>query len=316
MRERALPRVGWPAALLAALLALPLAVRSPYYLHLACLVTLWATLAQAWNLLGGFAGQVSFGHAAFFGTGVYAAGILAVRTGLSPWWGLPLAALLAGILAVGLGSVCFRLRGPYFSLSMLALSQVLRVVATNLPGLTGGAQGLLVVPAWPSPVPFYYSGAALAATAYVTCRAFLASRWGLFALAVREDEDAAAGVGVPVLATKNLALVLSGVLTGLAGAYYLAYFGYAEPGIVFSLPEVSIAVVLVTVLGGVATLSGPLLGAVAMVLSDELARRALGRAHSLFFGLMVILVIRFFPRGLVALKGGALARDRRRPRER
>ncbi len=292
---------AWPVALGALLLLLPVGVRSPYYLHLACQALLWATLAQAWNLLGGFAGQVSFGHAAFYGTGAYAAGLLALKAGVSPWWGLAASLPVNAALALVMGGICFRLRGPYFSLSMLALSQILRVVATNLTEFTGGARGLLVVPAWPSHVPFYYVSLALAVGAYALCRTFLLSKWGLFAQAVREDEDAALAAGVPASATKALALVASGALTGLGGAFYLNYYGYVEPGIVFSLPEVSIAVVLVVVLGGIATLRGPIIGAVAMVALDEMSRRALGQAHLLFLGLLVVLVIRFLPEGLAGL---------------
>lgn len=294
-------------ALAAALIALPLVVGGPYGLHLACLVLMWATLSQAWNLLGGFCGQVSFGHAAFFGAGVYTAGILAAKTGASPWWGLPVSVPVSAALALAMGAVCFRLRGPYFSLSMLALSQILRVIATNMADFTGGARGLLVVPVWSSNVPFYYVGLALAAVTYLVSGAFLRSKWGLFALAVREDEDAAMSAGVPATTVKNLALVLSAVLTGFAGVFYMSYFGYAEPAIVFSLPEVSIAVVLVTVLGGIATLPGPLVGAGAMVVLDEIARHTLGRTRLLFLGVMVILVIRFLPGGLVGL-GQALRR--------
>jgi branched-chain amino acid transport system permease protein len=295
--------------ILAVLGPFPLVVGSPYYIHLGCLAVMWALLAQAWNLLGGFCGQVSFGHAAFFGVGAYAGGIAATAGGLSPWWGLALSVPVTIVLSVVMGLVCFRLRGPYFSLSMLALSQILRVAATNLTGVTGGAQGLLVVPAWASAVPFYYVALLLAATAYLICRWFLASRWGLFALAVRDDEDAAAAAGVPAFRVKMLSLVLSGILTGLGGAFYMNYFGYIEPAIVFSLPEVSIAMVLVTVLGGTGTLAGPVIGAGAMVALSEFSRRHLGRGHLLLLGCSVILVIRFLPSGLVGL-GHSLRRAR------
>lgn len=294
-------RVWLGAALLLVVAVLPLVMTNRFLLHHACLMLMWATMAQAWNLLGGFAGQISFGHAAFFGTGAYVAGIGATRLSLDPWWGLVLAVPVAALLALGMGGVCFRLRGPYFSLATLALSQMLRVLATNLSGLTGGAQGLMVVPAWTSAVPFYYVGLGLAGLAYLVNRTFLHSRWGRFALAVRDDETAAEALAVPAARTKTIALILSGALTALAGGFYFCYFGYLEPSIAFSLSEVSIAVVLVVVLGGIATLSGPLLGAAAMVVLSEVFRRHLGQAHLLLLGLMVVLVIRFLPRGLVGL---------------
>src|SRR6266545_3555730 len=165
---------------LALLVLFPLAIKNPYVLHLLIMSLLWILLGQSWNLLGGYTGQVSFGHAAFFGVGAYTSAIL-VKSGLSPaaaWSGLLLGGIMAALLASVIGWICFRLRGPYFALSVLALSEVLRLVAVNWKQLTNGAEGILYIPAFTSKAYYYYIVLAIAALNFVVIKFVMRSKLG------------------------------------------------------------------------------------------------------------------------------------------
>ncbi|MEO8587499.1 MAG: branched-chain amino acid ABC transporter permease, partial [Acidobacteriota bacterium] len=155
-------------ASLVGLAVVPLFVSNTYVLHMLVMVFLWVLLGQSWNLLGGFTGQVSYGHAAFFGVGAYTSAIM-VKSGLSvaaAWWGLLLGGIAAALVGAVLGWICFRLRGPYFSLSILALSEVLRLIAVNWKQLTNGAEGILYIPAFNSKAAYYWIILALAAISF------------------------------------------------------------------------------------------------------------------------------------------------------
>ena len=299
-----------PLVLLA---ALPLGLTSPYILHLLILSLLWIVLGQSWNLLGGYTGQVSFGHAAFFGVGAYTSGIL-VKSGFSPafaWWGLLLGGIAAVLVAAVIGWICFRLRGPYFALSVLALSEVLRLVAVNWKQATNGAEGILYIPAFTSKALYYWIVLALAAVNFVVIREVMRSKLGFYFLAIREDQDAAESLGIDTTKFKLVSLLISAFFTGAAGSFYMNYMGFIDPGIVFSVGGISVMMILVTMLGGVATLWGPAVGAVIYIMVSELFRVTVGSGHILFFGVLIILIIIFFPQGIV----GTL-KDRRAGRER
>jgi branched-chain amino acid transport system permease protein len=300
-----------PLVLLA---ALPLGVRSPYILHLVILSMLWIVLGQSWNLLGGYTGQVSFGHAAFFGVGAYTSGIL-VKSGYSPafaWWGLLLGGLTAAVVAAGIGWICFRLRGPYFALSVLALSEVLRLVAVNWKQVTNGAEGILYIPAFTSKSYYYWIVLALAAANFLVIREVMRSKLGFYFLAIREDQDAAESLGIDTTRYKLISLLISAFFTGAAGSFYMNYMGFIDPGIVFSIAGVSVMMILVTMLGGVATTWGPAVGAVLYILVSEFFRVSVGSGHILFFGILIILIIIFFPQGIVGTINDRLLSRRRR----
>ena len=304
-----------PMVLLA---ALPLVLTSPYLLHLLILSLLWVVLGQSWNLLGGYTGQVSFGHAAFFGVGAYTAGIL-VKSGFSPafaWSGLLLGALAAVVVAAVIGWICFRLRGPYFALSMLALSEVLRLVAVNWKQATNGAEGILYIPAFTSKAYYYWIVLALAGATFLAVRTVMRSKLGFYFLAIREDQDCAESLGIDTAKFKLISLLISAFFTGAAGAFYMNYMGFIDPGIVFSVGGISVMMILVTMLGGVATLWGPAVGAVLYVLVSELFRVWVGSGHILFFGILIILIIIFFPQGIVGTLKDRLARRQRRDQAR
>jgi len=262
---------------------------------------LWIVLGQSWNLLGGYTGQISYGHAAFFGVGAYTTGIL-VKSGQAPataWAGLLLGGLAAAAVASVIGWICFRLRGPYFSLSVLALAEVLRLVAVNWKGLTNGAEGILFLPAFNSKGAYYYIVLAIAALNFVVIRFVMRSKLGFYFLAIREDQDCAESLGIDTTRYKLYSLLLSAFFTGMGGAFYMNYMGFIDPGIVFSIADISVMMILVTMLGGAATVWGPAVGAVLYILVSEAFRVWVGSGHLIFFGALIIAIIIFFPHGIV-----------------
>ncbi len=284
--------------LIAALL-LPVIIKAPYQLHILILVLIWAVMGTAWNLLGGYAGQVSFGHAAFFGVGAYAAGLLEFHLGISPWWGLILGPVAAALVSLPVGVICFRLRGPYFALAMLALGEIFRLLFTNLQSFTNGAKGILIMPVITNKMFYYYSGLLmLLITVLVSCL-IVRSKIGYYLISIREDQDAATSLGIPTTLYKNLAILPSAFFTGLAGAFYMNYVAFIDPHIVFSLPNISVMVIMVVMLGGVATTWGPTVGAAIYIYLGEVFRTTLGSANVLVFGILVCLIIMFLPNGIV-----------------
>ncbi|MGA7991432.1 MAG: branched-chain amino acid ABC transporter permease [Thermoanaerobaculia bacterium] len=299
---------------LALLAILPTVVRNPYALHMLVLCLLWTVLGQSWNLLGGYTGQVSFGHAAFFGIGAYTTGIL-VKTGLSPaaaWWGLLLGGLAAAAASAVIGWICFRLRGPYFALSVLALAEVLRLVALNWKQLTNGAEGILFIPAFNSKSWYYWIALALAASSMAVIRWVMNGKLGFYFLAIREDQDCAESLGINATKYKLISLLISAFFTGVAGSFYMNYMGFIDPGIVFSIHDISVMMILVTMLGGVATTWGPAVGAAIYILMSEAFRTYLKSGHLVFFGVLIIVIIIFFPQGIVGTLRETLRRRKRR----
>jgi branched-chain amino acid transport system permease protein len=305
-----MPKKAAITLLLLAIVLVPLAIRSPYLLHMLILCLVWTVLGQSWNLLGGYTGQVSFGHAAFFGMGAYTTAWL-VKDGqlaANAWYGLLLGGLTAVVLASFIGWVCFRLRGPYFALSVMALSEVLRLVATNWKDVTNGAEGVLFIPAFTSKTYYYYIILAIAAINFLVIRAVMRSKPGFYFLAIREDQDAAESLGINTTRYKLLSLLISAFFTGVAGAFYMNYMGFIDPGIVFSIAHISVMMILVTMLGGAATMSGPAVGAMIYILVSEALRVWVGHGHLIFFGILIIVIILFFPNGIVGSINEALAR--------
>jgi len=260
---------------------------------------MWVIIGQSWNLLGGYTGQASFGHAAFFGMGAYGAGLLFLKLGISTWYGIIIGSILAAVLAIPLGIICFRLRGPYFALSMLASAEVLRLITTNWRSFTNGPVGILVIPSFRSKIPYYYIILALALFTIFLLRKIINSKLGCYLVAIRENQDAAESLGINSARYKLISLIISGFLAGLAGSFYMNYIGYIDPYIVFSLVDISITAILVVMIGGAGTFWGPVIGALVMVLAGEGFRLAFGQAHVLIYGILIILIIIFMPCGIV-----------------
>lgn len=285
-------------ALVLVAVLLPVFIKAPYQLHILILIIIWSIIGTSWNLLGGYAGQVSFGHAAFFGLGAYSAGLLTLHYGLSPWWGIILGPVVAAAVSLPIGMICFRLRGPYFALAMLALGEIFRLVFLNITNFTNGAKGILIMPAITNKVFYYYTGLGMLAITLLVTYLIVHSKIGYYLVSIREDQDAATSLGIPTTLYKNLALLPSAFFTGLAGAFYMNYVAFIDPNIVFNLTNVSVMVILVVMLGGVATTWGPTIGAAIYIFLGELFRTTLGSANVLIFGILVCIIIMFLPNGI------------------
>jgi branched-chain amino acid transport system permease protein len=271
-------------------------------MHILVLVVMYSMIGMAWNLLGGYCGQVSFGHAAFFGMGAYSAGLLYHHLGLSAWWGLLISVPVLTVFSLIIGFICLRLRGPYFALATLAMGEVFRVTAENLVKFTGGDVGILIRErTWVVKTWYYYIILLLGIGAFLLVKKVIESKWGYYFVSIREDQDAASSLGINTTLYKTIALCLSGALTGVAGAFYINYMGYIDPKIVFALHDISIVTIMVVMVGGVATYWGPTVGAIIMVFLAELIRSnpSLGVAHQTLFGILLIIIIIFLPNGIV-----------------
>ncbi len=302
----------WLAIGLGLLLATwPLAYGENLHLvDLLFLTFIFVTQALAWNLLGGFAGQVSFGYASFFGVGAYTTALLWL-SGWPPLATFPLAGVVAAIFALTVGLPCFRLVGPYFSIATIGVGEAMRVLALNLEPVTGGASGLNLPTAVPSKLWFYYVGLAMVSATFALAAWTLSERFGTALFAIRMDQDAAESLGVNAALYKNLAHCLGAFVVGVSGGVYATYFQYVHPDQVFGF-EISIGMVLMPLIGGIATLWGPVLGGVLFYVLQDTLLTSFPSLHLLIYGVMLVLIILFEPVGLVGLIG-RLARIVRRP---
>ncbi len=287
--------------LLAFAIAAPLLFQARYAQHVLILILLYVTLGSAWNLLGGFAGQLSLGHAAFFGIGAYSASILASKSSLSPWLAMLIGPLLVLPVASLVGWICFRLRGPYFTLATIAIGEMVRLVALNWRDLTGGAVGVVIRPSifsGTNKIPYYYIILAIAVATVALCYFISRRKLGYYLLAIREDQETAESIGINTTRYKLVALSISASLTALAGAFYANYFLFVDPTIVLPL-SLSVEIVLMAIIGGLGTVQGPIVGAILLKLSSEIFRNQFANANLLIYGLLLVLVILFLPDGLL-----------------
>ncbi len=297
------------AALLAALAAVPLLFPANTVVNFFAGAFIVILAAQGWNILGGLAGQLSFGHAAFYGTGAYVSAVLQLRYGVNAW-AAACAGIAAGAAAGGaIGAMVFRagLRGSYFALVTLAFAEVFRILVNAAP-ITGGASGLLVrLDARPgnfqfaSRTTFFYVALACVAGALLLTRLIIRSRFGAQLAAVRENEEAARALGIDAFAVKLRAMVLSAGITAAAGVLYLQYYLYIDSSIAYGT-GVSVAALLAPVVGGVGTVLGPVLGGLALEALGQATRLVPGAVAGLdqvLFGLLLVAAIAFMPGGLV-----------------
>lgn len=281
---------------------------NPYYQSFLLQLFMMAALAQAWNLISGMTGYVSFGHTAFFGVGAYT-GALLLLMGL-PWWLVVLkGAGVALLLAVPLGFLTLRLRGPYFAIAMLGLNEVGRIVATLWVDVTHGGDGISLNPALlPSLAAKYYTMLILAVLATLLVAYVYRSRFGLELRAIREDEEAAEMVGVNTTVDKVVVFVLSAVIPGAVGAMYAMYTSYINPGSVFS-PALNIQMIVMVLFGGSGTVWGPILGAGVVMILREILWAQFPAAHLAVLGVLLLVAVLYLPGGLLSILG-----ERRRAR--
>jgi branched-chain amino acid transport system permease protein len=314
---RGLAPILFVTALLA---AVPAITSSNVVLNFLVAAFLIALVGQGWNLLGGYGGQYSFGHAAFFGTGAYATAVLQMHYGINAWLAFGIGIAAGALTGAAIGGLSFRsgLKGSYFALVTLAFAEVLRIVASVAP-ITGAGVGTLIALdlrpqafQFQSRVPFYWIILALVGASLIIVRRLEDSRFGAYLVAVRENEEAAAALGVDATMVKLGAMTVSAALAAAGGGFYAQYFLFVDASIAYG-PWISIEALLAPIIGGIGTVFGPLLGALVVKTLGELAKLATGDAPGLdlvIYGSVLILVIAFAPRGIA----GILADLRRRLR--
>ncbi|MDB5648548.1 MAG: branched-chain amino acid transporter permease [Hyphomicrobiales bacterium] len=278
-------------------------IASDVMLQFAINTLLLATLAQSWNILGGFAGYVSFGNSVFYGLGTYGTAIAMAQFGLPFWVGLMLGALLAVICALIVGLPILRLRGPYFAIATLGLSGVMGAIVSNMD--IAGANIGLILPLTRADPMFYELSLGLLVVTTV-CVAWLSmSRFGMALIAIREDEDAAGTMGVNTTRYKVAALVLASLFTSIAGGIHAYWITFVDPASAFD-PTLNVRMVIMAVFGGSGTVFGPVIGSFLLSTIYELLAFWISTAAALLFGVVIVLAVLFMPKGIADL---ALAKE-------
>jgi len=297
-------------ALLAVAVLFPFVLGSAFWVNFGVLALFYAFIGQSWNIAGGFAGQLSFGHVAFMGVGAYASTIMQMRFGWSPWLGLPVAALAGAAAGWLVAALSFRagLKGSYFALITLAFAEVFRIVANSIE-ITGGGLGMLI------PMKqtvanfqfgdrrvFYFIMLALTALSVAIAIWLKASRFGARLAAIRENEDSAMALGINVYSEKVKVMMLSGAIAGVGGCFFAQYFLYIDPTIAFGTDK-SVEMLLVSMIGGAGTVYGPLIGALLLALVSEVTRSmfTIQGLSLVIYGTLLVIIIAFLPNGLVDL---------------
>ena len=297
------------AGLVVAAALLPFATHNPTHLNLAILVLMAAQLGVAWNLLGGYAGQVSLGHAAFYGLGAYTSTMLLLNFGINPWLGTLLGGVMAAALSFLFGWSCFRLKGHYFAMATIAVAELVQIVFTNWD-YAGSAVGLTIPmtqQGWGAMVfadkpPYYWLALGLLALTLAATLAVERSHIGFYLRAIKDEPDAARSIGINIARYKQIALSLSAFFTALGGSLYAQKELYIDPASVLGT-GLSIKMALVSILGGVGTLFGPVVGAVVLTVIEELTRVVFGGSGRgtdtiIYAGLIVVIAV-FYPNGVL-----------------
>jgi len=311
--------LGALAILLVALFVTPVAMDDPFVYHIFITICIFAALSTAWNIVGGYAGQLSLGHAIFYGIGGYA-GVMLTNLGITPWIGMFAGAGVAALVALVISWPCFRLHGPFFALATIAFLEVFRVLALHFRDLTGGATGLMIPleigwewMVFRERLPALIIAFGMMLVCLGVAWAIRSNRLGFYLVATRERESAARAAGVRTVRVRLIAVAISAALSAMVGTFHAMYLSYIEPASMFSL-QFSIQIAMFALIGGIGTVWGPLLGAVLLVPITEFARGALGAEaiglHGFVYGVVLMLVVLFLPNGIVGL-GQKLAGARR-----
>jgi branched-chain amino acid transport system permease protein len=298
--------------LIAAIAVLPLIFRSSSFHNMLVLLLIFAVLGEAWNIITGFAGQTSFGHAAFFGIGAYASSVLFYRFHISPWIGMIVGAVAASIVALIISYPCFKLKDKYFAIGTLAIGEIVKQLFISWD-FVEGATGIslpVIDDSWlymqfnSSKIPYIYIALGLFAAVIFICHIIETSKMGFYLKAIRESHEVAESIGVNTRNYKTYAMIISAALSACAGTVYAQYLLYVDPFMLFSL-DISIKIVLLTVLGGVGNIYGAIIGAAILIPLSETTRIVLGGSGTgvdlMIFGVLIILVACFQPRGIIGL---------------
>ena len=303
---------GWPVlgGVTIVMLILPYLVKSSFAVDIFIRVLLFSFIGTAWNLLGGYAKQLSLGHAAFFGLGAYTSTLLQIDFGISPWIGMVAGGLVAMLASLPIGWLCFRLRGPYFTIATIATAQVLMLIFLKFRDFAWGAEGTTIPNLGHAPlmmqfetkIPYYYIVLGLLCVALTITAGIERSRLGYYLVAIGEDEDAAEAIGVDVPRIKRNIYMVSSFLTALAGTFYTQYIYFIDPQTAFNF-NVSIEAALVSIVGGIGTLWGPVIGTVLLETTSALLQSWLGNSiggvQLTIYALILMAVILWRPTGIM-----------------
>lgn len=295
---------------LAVVIVFPFVSPSPFYVHVALMVFLYAAMGQSWNILGGFTGQISLGHAVFFGTGAYASAILVSKFDINPWIGLIAGGFCALLLSQVIAYPLFRLAGHYFAVATLVLAEIVQTLMDNWD-YCGGASGLWL-PILPegtlnlqfaaSKVPYYFVGFALMSVIFSLTYLIRESKWGYYFKAIKDEPETARSRGINTAFYKSIAFAISAFFMGMVGAYYSQYILFISPSGVYLL-ELSITTALIPILGGMGTLWGPLIGSAVLITLSELSRGYLGGGGKaidlIVYGLLIMIIAVYQPKGIL-----------------
>jgi branched-chain amino acid transport system permease protein len=319
MRGMRASGVLWLGLLAAILLVLPLVVTSRFAIDIFIRILLFSFIGVAWNLMGGYAKQLSLGHAAYFGLGAYTSTILQIDFDISPWIGMLAGGGVAMLASLPIGAVCFRLRGPYFAIATIATAQVLMLLFLKFRDFAWGAEGTTIPNLGNAPLmmqfeakaAYYYIALALLALGLAVTWLIERSWMGYYLVAIGEDEDAAEAIGVNAPRIKRNIYLISAFLTALAGTFYVQYIYFIDPATAFNF-NISVEAALVSIVGGVGTLWGPVIGTVLLETTSALLQSwlgsALGGVQLTVYSLILMGVILWRPSGLLGVLTDAYAR--------
>lgn len=296
-------------SLLALLVIFPLFIESQYIMHISILILYYSLVSQAWNILSGYSGQFSFGHAAFFGTGAYTSSILLTKYAVTPWIGMLIGAAIAAVIGLIIGFLSFRykLRGAYFALGTLAFAEILRITVQNTEYFNKTLGVLITINPDPlmfqfgSRMGYYYAILIFTVLATLLVYYISRSRLGYNLVAIRENEEAAQSLGVNTFKNKMTAIAISAAITAIGGTFYAQYILYIEPPTTFG-NDVSVAILLPAIIGGMGTVFGPFVGALVIVPLGEITAKLFGGfagAHLMAYGIILVVVILYLPGGIV-----------------
>jgi branched-chain amino acid transport system permease protein len=319
MRFSSAALVAAGAVALAAAGAFPVVFTDGFPIHVMIIVFVYALMGVAWNIMGGYAGMLSFGQAAFFGIGGYTSSFLFVAHRVNPWLGMLAGGALAAATAAAIGYPCSKLRGHYFAIASIAFAEIVRIHFNNWK-LIGAAEGL-TIPTEPASLAVFQFGSSKAAYYYVVlvflllalavCRAVSRSRMGYYFRAIKESHELAMVLGVSFVRYRLLAIMLSAFMTAVAGTFYAQYVLYLDPESVLILP-ISVQVVLVTMLGGAGSVMGPVIGAAILIPISEITRVKLGARGTgidmMIYGALITLISIYQPKGVWGFLSGHAAR--------
>ena len=298
------------AAVFIILMALPLFLDN-YALGIFVMIFFWAYVGQSWNVLTGYTGHISLGHALYIGIGAYATTFLAQTFGLTPWLGMFAAGLIAVAIALCLGFLGFRfgIRGVYFVIMTIAFAEITRLVVSHIEAL-GSFTGIFLDfnPSFYNfqfrgNIPYYYISLGFMVASLIAVRIIEISKVGRFIVAIREDEEAAQALGVNTFKYNMIAIAISAFMTSLAGAFYANYIYYLHPNSLFGM-SMSIELILRPIVGGLGTLFGPAIGSIILTPLSEISRAYFAKGgleglHLVLYGVLAILVVLFMPKGII-----------------